>query len=214
MSIPRAGSGPTARGCCATGGRSGDSRRPLARWGPVNGMPDLERMVRRQRVLADFGEFALRSESLDEVLAEACRLVGEALGTGRAKVLEIEHGGRSLQVRAGVGWKHGIAGRLRLEMTEHSSETFSIKLGTAVVTQDIRRENRFEVPAFLKEAGVVALVNVPIFLPGGRAYGLLQVDATAPHDFGAEDTEFLRTYATILGPVIDRLHKLRKLRAT
>ena len=44
-------------------------------------MPDVEQMVRRQRVLADFGDLALRSESLDEVLTEACRLVGEALGT-------------------------------------------------------------------------------------------------------------------------------------
>jgi len=34
-------------------------------------MPDVEQMVRRQRVLADFGGFALHSESLDEVLTEA-----------------------------------------------------------------------------------------------------------------------------------------------
>ena len=91
-----------------------DRRRARPGWGPANGMPDLEQMVRRQRVLADFGEFALRCESLDEVLAEACRLVGEALGTERAKVLEIEHEGRTLLVRAGVGWKPGIVGRLRL----------------------------------------------------------------------------------------------------
>ena len=177
-------------------------------------MPDLEGMVRRQRVLADFGDFSLRSENLDEVLAEACRLVAEALGTGRAKVLEIEHGGRTLLVRAGVGWKPDIVGGLRLEMGEHSSETFSIDAGEPIITRDIRTEDRFEVPAFLKDAGVVALANVPIFLPGGRAYGLLQVDATEPRDFGRGDTEFLRTYATILGPVIDRLHKERRLRAT
>lgn len=42
-------------------------------------MPDPERVIRRQRALADFGEFALRNENLDEVLTEACRLVGEAL---------------------------------------------------------------------------------------------------------------------------------------
>jgi PAS domain S-box-containing protein len=70
------------------------------------------------------------------------------------------------------------------------------------------------VPAFLKDAGVVALVNVPIFLPGGRAYGLLQVDSTEPRDFGEGETEFLRTYATILGPVIDRLHKVSRLQTT
>ena len=41
-------------------------------------MPDLERVIKRQQLLADFGEFALRSQDLDKVLAEACRLVSEA----------------------------------------------------------------------------------------------------------------------------------------
>ncbi|MDR7039722.1 PAS domain S-box-containing protein [Methylobacterium sp. BE186] len=177
-------------------------------------MPSQEQMMKRQQVLADFGEFALRSENLDEVLTEACRLVGEALGIHRAKILEIQEGGQSLLVRAGVGWDPGIVGRLRLPMGEHSSETFAIKEGKPVFTQDIRKEERFEVPEFMKEAGVVALVNVPIFVPGRKAYGLLQVDATEPRDFGNEDTQFLRTYATILGPVIDRLQKVSALRLT
>ena len=178
----------------------------------MNGMPDVEQMVRRQQVLADFGEFTMRSDNLDEVLTEACRLVGEAMGTKRAKVLEIQDDGHCLLVRAGVGWAPEVVGRVRLEMTERSSETFSIKVGKPVISRDINQEDRFEVPAFMKEAGVIALANVPIFLPGGQAYGLLQVDATERREFGEGDTEFLRTYATILGPVIDRLHKVRRLR--
>jgi hypothetical protein len=71
--------------------------------------PDIEH--KRQRVLAAFGEFALQSEDLDAVLTEACRLVSEALGTERAKVLEIQAGTHSLFVRAGVGWAPGIVGR-------------------------------------------------------------------------------------------------------
>ncbi|MFT8246585.1 PAS domain S-box protein [Roseomonas sp. BN140053] len=175
-------------------------------------MSDLERMVWRQRLLADFGDFTLHSQDLDEVLTEACRLVSEALGTKHAKVLEIENGGRSILLRAGVGWPSGLVGSLRLEMRDRSSETYSIKAGKPVVTQDTSKEDRFEVPAFLKDAGVVALVNVPIFLPGGQAYGLLQVDSREPRDFGSHDIEFLRTYASILGPVIDRLHQVHRRR--
>lgn len=173
----------------------------------------LEVMVERQRVLADFGGHALRSDDLDEVLHEACRLVAAAMGTQRAKVLEIEPGGGSLLVRAGVGWRPGVVGHVHIPMAENTSESFSIKVGEPVITQDIRTETRFGLPPFLKDAGVVALVNVPVFLPGGRAYGLLQVDDTQPRDFDAADTEFLRTYATILGPVIDRLIKVRELRS-
>ena len=177
-------------------------------------MADHEQMKKRQQVLADFGEFTLSNENLDEVLTEACRLVGAALGTKRAKVLEIQEDGQSLFVRAGVGWAPGIVGHLRLPMSEHSSETFAIKAGRPVITQDIAKEERFPLPDFLKEAGVVALVNTPIRVPGGKAYGLLQVDATEPREFAEEDIAFLRTYTTILGPVIDRLQKVSRLGLT
>ncbi|GGF80988.1 hypothetical protein GCM10011402_37010 [Paracoccus acridae] len=180
-------------------------------------MPDrdkIEVLLRQRKVLADFGDVALQSEDMDAVLHEACRLVGEALGTGRAKVLEIEKGGESLLVRAGVGWAPEVVGHVRLPMDEHSSETYAIRRGKPVISQDITREDRFEVPAFMKEAGVVSLVNVPVFRPGRQAYGLLQVDDTQPRDFDQDHIEFLRTYATILGPVIDRLLKLEELRAS
>jgi PAS domain S-box-containing protein len=176
-------------------------------------MPGHEQTIKRQQVLADFGDFALGSESLDAVLNEACRLVGETLGTGRAKILEIQDDGACVLVRAGVGWDPGIVGHLRLPMSERSSETYSIRAGKPVITQDVRQEERFEIPEFMKEAGVIALANVPIFVPGRKAYGLLQVDATEPRDFSDEDTEFLRTYALILGPVIDRLQQVGALRS-
>ena len=174
-------------------------------------MSELERMVERQRALAQFGEFALESEDLDEVLTRACSLVGRALGTHRAKVLEIQHATKRLFVRAGVGWPSAVVGQVHIPMGERSSETFAIEAGRPIIMQDVREEERFDIPDFMKQAGIVALANVPVFLPGRRAYGLLQVDATEPRKFGEEDTEFLRTYAIILGPVIDRLLKMREM---
>lgn len=177
-------------------------------------MPDVRRMEKRQKVLAGFGDFALRSDDLDAVLTQACRLVAEALGTGRAKVLEIEGETRTFFVRAGVGWDDGVVGRVRLSIDEHSSETYSIAAGKPVISNDIAREDRFGFPAFLRDAGVEAIANVPIFLPGGRPYGLLQVDAPEPRAFDDDDSQFLRLYATILGPVIHRLLTLKTLDAT
>ncbi len=176
-------------------------------------MASREQMVKRQKVLASFGDFALRNEDLDAVLAEGCRLVGNALGTDLAKILEIDHEKGELLVKAGVGWREGIVGRMRLPMGERSSETYSIDQAKPVISRDIRQEDRFDFPDFMREHGTVALVNVPIFLPGGQAYGLLQVDSREPREFGEEDIEFLRTYATILGPVIDRLYKVSDLQA-
>lgn len=175
-------------------------------------MASREQMVVRQRALAEFGEFALRSDDLDEVLQEACRIVGQALDTDLAKVLEIQGETQDLLVKAGVGWSPGIVGQTRVPMSGKSSEAYAIEAAKPVITEDVRYEERFELPPFLTEHGVVALVNVPIFLPGGKPYGLLQVDSRRPREFAQEDIEFLRTYATILGPVIDRLHKAHSLR--
>jgi two-component sensor histidine kinase len=168
-------------------------------------------MTIQQRILADFGEFALRSEDLDEVLTEACRLVGKALGTDLAKVLEIESTAQMLFVRAGVGWGEGVVGHVRLPMGERSSETYSVEKGVPVVTPDIDKEDRFDFPEFMRNAGVRGAVNVPIFLPGGKPYGLLQVDSRKIWQPDEQTIEFLRTYSTILGPVIDRLHKIHAL---
>ncbi|WP_337268633.1 PAS domain-containing protein [Oryzifoliimicrobium ureilyticus] len=175
--------------------------------------PKRDEMMKRQQVLADFGELAIRSNDLDEILTEACRLVGGALGSGRAKILEIQKGRQELLVRAGVGWQPGIVGHERLSMDEASSEAYSIRVAEPVITQDVAEETRFHVPAFMREAGVMSLVNVPIFVPGQRPYGVLQVDDTKPRAFGNDEIQFLRTYATILGPVIDRLHLVEERRA-
>jgi two-component sensor histidine kinase len=174
-------------------------------------MAGRDELIERQRVLADFGEVATQSENLDEVLMEACRLVGRGLGTDLAKVIEIEEAEQSLLVRAGCGWRPGIVGHVRLPMSERSSETYAIELGQPVITADIRTEDRFEFPEFLVDAGVIGVINVPIFLPGGTAYGLLQVDSRKAWHVDDDDIQFLRTYAMILGPVIDRLFKIHAL---
>jgi two-component sensor histidine kinase len=96
-------------------------------------------------------------------------------------------------------------------MSEHSSETYAISLGEPVITRDIRSEERFVFPEFLVEAGVVGVINVPILLPGGTSYGLLQVDSREAWQVDDDDIQFLRTYAMILGPVIDRLFKVHDL---
>lgn len=176
-------------------------------------MPDYEKLQRQQRVLADFGEFALRSEDLDEVRLQACRLISEALGTEYAKVMEIDHDRNEVVAVAGVGWPEDIVGRVRLPLNGRSSEAYAIARGEPVFSPDILEEDRFDFPEFLVGAGVGSLVNVPIFLPGGNAYGLLQVDHKEKRAFSSEDIAFLRTYSMILGPVIDRLHKTRGVAA-
>ncbi len=172
-------------------------------------------LLQQQDALAKFGELALRSDDLDEILTEACRLVGGALGTDLAKVLEMQEDRLTLKVRAGVGWKPGVVGKVIVRAEKDSSEGYALQTGAPVTSDDIDEEVRFKYPEFLRDNGVRALVNVSINGSAGRPpFGILQVDSRTPRKFGERDTNFLRSYANLLGAAVDRLRVAEELRET
>lgn len=174
---------------------------------------DRDELLEQQRVLARFGELALACEDLDEILTEACRLVGDALGTDLAKVVEMQQDGRTLLVRAGVGWRPGIVGRMRTDLDDPSPEGLALRSEAPVISPDLALEDRFGVPPFVAEHGVRAAVCVPIVsLDGEAAYGVLQVDAREPRPFGEAEVAFLRTYANMLASAVSRLRTAGELR--
>lgn len=172
-------------------------------------------MLRQQTVLARFGEFALKAEDIDAILTEACRLVGEALGTDLAKVMEYEHGHDRMLLRAGIGWRPGVVGHVRVDLGDDTAEFLAVTSGEAVVTADTVREDRFRLPAFLVEHGVRAFANVLILGGEGRPpFGVLEVDSVTPRDFLDSDIAFLRSYANLVGGAVERLRAIAALRAS
>ncbi len=169
--------------------------------------------LHQQTILARFGELALRSDDLDEILTEACRLVGEALGTDLAKVMELKEDGETLFVRAGVGWKPGVVGEVTVKALDETSEGHALKMGEPMISPDIAKETRFSYPPFLVDNGVKAVANVPIIGTDGKpAFGILQIDSREPRQFTDTDIGFLRTYANLLAAAVNRLRITRDLR--
>ncbi|MES2845156.1 MAG: histidine kinase dimerization/phosphoacceptor domain -containing protein [Pseudomonadota bacterium] len=175
--------------------------------------PDHPQRLRQQTILAKFGELALQSEDLDEILTEACRLVGQALGTDLAKVVELQSDGKTLLVRAGVGWKDGVVGVATINLEENTSEAYALRSGEPMISPDVAKETRFKYPDFLIDNGAQAVANVIII--GGKdrpAFGILQIDSRTPRYFSEEDVSFLRGYANLLAAAVDRLRVLHDLR--
>jgi hypothetical protein len=85
-----------------------------------------EEMLEQQRVLAEFGDFALKTEAIDEILNRACELVGRALETDLAKLMELLPDGQTFKVRAGVGWRFGIVGEVTVTAAENSPEGLTL----------------------------------------------------------------------------------------
>lgn len=170
-------------------------------------------LLRQQTVLARFGELALKSDDLDEILTEACRLVGEGLGTDLAKVVELQEDGHTLLVRAGVGWKPGVVGEVSIEAADDTSEARALKTGEPMISPDIEAEKRFRYPPFLIDNGVRAIANVVIISGQGRPpFGILQVDSREPRQFTNNNTAFLRSYANLIAAAVDRLRVIGEVR--
>ncbi|HEY0420557.1 MAG TPA: histidine kinase dimerization/phosphoacceptor domain -containing protein [Acetobacteraceae bacterium] len=170
-------------------------------------------LLAEQTALAQFGEFALRSEDLDDILHEACRLIGSALGTDLAKVMEVQEDGKTLLIRAGVGWQPGVVGEVTVRADERTSEGLALATGEPIICSDIRRENRFDLPGFMKDRGVQAFVNVNIISADSQPpYGILQVDSLKPREFSEADIQFLRNYANLVTAAVERLRMLSELR--
>ena len=170
-------------------------------------------LLRQQTILAKFGELALKSDDLDGILTEACHLVGEALGTDLAKIVELQEDGHTLLVRAGVGWKPGVVGKVTIEAEDDTSEGMALKTGEPMISPDIGKETRFRYPPFLTENGVRAVANVIII--GGKdrpPFGILQVDSRKPRQFTDEDAVFLRSYANLVAAAVDRLRVIGEVR--
>ena len=170
-------------------------------------------LLRQQTTLARFGELALRSDDLDEILTEACRLAGEALGTDLAKVVELQEDGKTLLVRAGVGWKPGIIGRAIIMAEEDTSEGHALQTGEPMISPDIATETRFRYPQFLIDNDVRAVANVIIIGGHGRPpFGIIQIDSHVPRQFTEGDTLFLRSYANLIAAAVDRIRVTGEVR--
>ncbi len=173
----------------------------------------LQDVLRHQQTLARFGELALRSDDLDEILTEACRLAGEALGTDLAKVVELQEDGKTLRVRAGVGWKPGVVGIATITADEDTSEGHALLTGEPLISADIATETRFRYAAFLIDNNVRAVANVIII--GGQdrpPFGILQIDSHVPRQFTESDTLFLRSYANLIAGAVDRIRVIGEVR--
>src|SRR5215218_8579921 len=121
----------------------------------MDNMADLQDATRnavhdQQKVLAEFGDFALKTENLDDILNKTCQLVGQALRTELAKVVELMPDRKTMRVRAGVGWKPGVVGEVTVTAAEDSPEGLTLKEG-AVISPDIAKEKRFHYHDFMKD---------------------------------------------------------------
>lgn len=172
-------------------GRSGEPRRREA-----------EIRVRQQEVVAKLGLRAIVANDLQEVLDLAVRAAVETLEVELAKVLELENGASSFLLRAGVGWRDGLIGNVRIPVSE-SQGGYSLKTEAPILVEDLRNDERLEPPQLLIDHGVVSGVTVLIQSKHGP-YGVLGVHSRSERRFSRNDIHFLQSIANVVTAVLER----------
>jgi len=170
-----------------------------------------ERLRSQRAALADFGLFAFQCDDIDSLLHRACELVFAALDVPLVKVLEHLPERGEMLIRSGVNWEPGVVGHETFGDKGDSPGGYALRADQPVISPDLSVEDRFETPDVLLRHGVKSMVNV--IITGERApFGVLEVDAQEPRNFGEDDIAFLRTYANLLAAAIERVRAHDALR--
>ncbi len=167
--------------------------------------------LQQQKTAAQFGYFALKNESLPELLQEAVRLSALGVGATQAKYMEHLGNGQGFLVAAGVGWKEGVVGRARVGDDLESPAGYAFHTKQAVISNHLANEERFRTPALLVEHGIMRALNV-IIRTEQKPYGVLEVDSPNDGKFDEADVAFMESFASILGVAIQREERSAKLR--
>ncbi len=184
----------------------------LAAWIGERGRRTREALVaavRRQQAFAALATLGLESADAAALTERAVAGAAEALGVEACAVFALDADGKALAFRAGVGWSQDGAGK-RLKAGERTLARCVLDAGEAVVFPDLAREERFAVPRWLKDRGVVSGAGVVV--PGGaQPFGILVAFASRRWTCGADERAFLSELAGVLATAVGHLDAKRTL---
>jgi GAF domain-containing protein len=125
------------------------------------------------------------------------------MGTDFCEILELQSGGQTFVLRAGIGWKDGWLGNAVVDAGRGAQAGFALRSPHPVVVTDLRSETRFKGTTVLLEHGVISGVSTVIY-GRERLFGILGVHTTTPRTFSEDDISFLQCVANTLAGAIER----------
>ena len=106
-------------------------------------------------------------------------------------------------LKAGIGWRPGYVGRAKVDAGPGSQAGYTLETGHPVIVGDLSTEQRFLVPALLKEHQ--ALSGITVIIPGKeRPYGILGVHSRIRQTYSGQDANFMQNLANLFALVADR----------
>ncbi|CAN5135434.1 hypothetical protein BH23CHL1_BH23CHL1_14190 [soil metagenome] len=157
----------------------------------------LQARVRQQEVVAELGEHALQNVDVRTLLNEAVQYVSQTLGTQLVMILELQPGGETLLVRAGIGWRPGTVGGATISAGAASPAGYTLLSNEPVIVTDLLQETRFSAPPLLRDHGVRSGISA-IIAGYSKPFGVIGAHTPSLRQFTVDDVNFLQSVANVL----------------
>jgi len=161
----------------------------------------VEKLLRQQAALANFGSFAFRESDLQKVLTEAARVCAECMSVPYAKICRYRADQNDLLVEAGCGWHADVVGNVVSKADESSTQGRAFVTGKPVILEDLSKNGSYTLPPFYAEHGIVATADV-LIKGNGDPWGVLEVDSPIARAFDHHDIDFLTGFANVVAEAV------------
>ncbi len=170
---------------------------------------ELEKRIEQLERIATFGQQAIGSRDLDQILGDAAQIVAETLENEYCKVLKLDEDVDELLLSHGVGWNEGIVGSMSVSAVEQDSQAaYTLASRHPIVVEDLATESRFRGPELLTSHDVRSGIST-IIGPFDEPWGILGTHDTTVKEFSENDVNFVQAIANILSTAITH-HKDRE----
>jgi K+-sensing histidine kinase KdpD len=163
----------------------------------------LKEREQQQLAVADLGQKALAGIELQLLIEQAAAIVAKHLKVDYSVLCELLPDGHALQVKAGVGWRENLMGRIAILADKSASANELLPSLEPMVISDHSKEANFNYEPPMRDHKIASSSSV-VINGKDRPYGVLSAITRRRRKFTADDNAFLQTIANILAEAISR----------
>lgn len=163
-----------------------------------------ERQALQHQLLARFGQFALESPPLPEVVAEAVEVVRLGLGADLCRVLETTEDDRTLIHVAGCGWSEDSLQSREFDAVLETEDRFVLGARESLVVADYAVQTRVKASPIQRLHAVRSSAEALISGIRAGTYGMIGAYAREPGHFDHVSADFIQSVANTLTAFIER----------
>ncbi len=154
----------------------------------------------------------ISAAGVDEVLAEAVRLIAQLTGAAGALVYLLDEDGERLTVRAGVEGYEDAIGRFSLEVGAGLTGWTALNRAPAFVRDNPREDPRYLYVPELNDERFQSALTYPLIAPSDRLVGVVTLHTVAPREFTEDDLTLVAPIASLVAAAVEtaQLHEERR----